>query len=103
MSVMEFHCQNCGHPIVLDGPPAAHEVKCPSCGAMTKWSAPPAPAPGGNRPHSRRRMLRKAIDPIPRPFAYLIGAVAVLLLLSPFWILWLKDVFEHQRPLVTDD
>jgi hypothetical protein len=43
------------------------------------------------------------MDPIPRPFAYLIGAVAILLLLSPFWILWLKDALEHERPLVTDD
>ena len=47
-------------------------------------------------------MLRRALDPIPRPLAYLVGAVAILLLLSPFWILWVKDVLEHERPLVTD-
>jgi hypothetical protein len=106
---MEFRCQLCGHLIVLNGPPIARELPCPSCGAMASWPPPPTQAAGThrppvaeNRPRSRRRMLRRALDPIPRPLAYLVGAVAILLLLSPFWILWLKDALEHERPLVTD-
>lgn len=107
---MEFRCQNCGHRIVLTAPPTAHEVGCPACGVMLKLPHPPPGSPSDTRPfqkenlsQSSQRRLRRIFEPIPRPFAYLVGAALVLVVLSPFWVYLVKERFERRPPVLSDD
>lgn len=107
---MEFRCQHCGHRIVLDAPPAAPEIECPSCGVATKLpqprpnaSAGRRPPPGENLPRPNPRRLQRIFEPIPRPFAYLVGAALVLVVLAPFWLYLLKERFERRPPVLSDD
>jgi hypothetical protein len=106
---MEFRCQHCGHRIVLNPPPGAHEVECPSCGVVVKFPHPPPGAPDSRRAApdeglpTSQRMLRRIFEPIPRPFAYLVGAALVLMVLAPFWVYLLKERFDRQPPVLSDD
>jgi hypothetical protein len=103
---MEFRCQNCGHRIVLNTPPTAAEVACPSCGAVTK---PPGPPTSGRLPEDvdlarpDERTLRRIFEPIPRPFTFLVGGLIVLAILAPFWVYLLKERVVHRAPLLSDD
>ena len=102
---MEFRCQHCGHRIVLNAPPGAHEVECPSCGVSVKLPHPPPGAPDSHLtaldegPPTSQRMLRRIFEPIPRPLAYLVGAALVLVVLAPFWVYLLKERFDRQPPV----
>ena len=106
---MEFRCQHCGHRIVLNAPPGAHEVECPSCGVSVKLPHPPPGAPDSHLtaldegPPTSQRMLRRIFEPIPRPLAYLVGAALVLVVLAPFWVYLLKERFDRQPPVLSDD
>ena len=103
---MDFCCQRCGHRIILDAPPAAREVQCPSCGARQALPHAPAihrPLHDEDLPRPNPRRLRRIFEPIPRPFSYLVGAILVLVVLAPFWVYLLKERLERQRPMLSDD
>src|SRR5882724_5560151 len=110
-SLMEFRCQHCGHRIVLNAPPAAHEVECPSCRKVMKLPEPSPAAPPNHHPtrhhenshRSSQKKLQRIFDPIPRPFTYLVGGAFVLLVLAPFWIYLLKERYDRRRPVFSDD
>ena len=105
---MEFRCQHCGHRLVLNAPPGAHEVECPSCGVAVKLPHPPPGAPDNRLapdevPLTSQRMLRRIFEPIPRPLSYLVGAALVLVVLAPFWVYLLKERFDRRPPVLSDD
>jgi rRNA maturation protein Nop10 len=108
---MEFRCQHCGQRIVLTALPASPEVECPACGLLTKVPHPPTDSPAHRRanqkdrlpPSRQRRRLRRVFEPIPRPFAYLVGASLVLIVLAPFWIYLVKERLDRRPPVLSDD
>src|SRR5579862_3400571 len=108
---MEFRCQHCGHRIVLNALPAAHEVECPSCRKVMKLPEPSPGAPANHGPthqpersrRSSQKKLQRIFDPIPRPFTYLVGAAFVLVVLAPFWIYLLKEHYDRRPPVFSDD
>ncbi len=103
---MEFRCQNCGHRIVLKASPTAPEVECPSCGVLVRSPRVPRASrlPEDEGPlQPSEQTLRRIFEPIPRPFAYLVGGVIVLAVLAPFWIYLLKERVVHRAPLLSDD
>ncbi len=108
---MEFRCQHCGQRIVLTSLPATPEVGCPACGLLTWVPRPPVNSTTHRRanqenrppPSSQRRRLRRIFEPIPRPFAYLVGASLVLIVLAPFWIYLIKERLDRHPPLLSDD
>jgi hypothetical protein len=108
---MEFRCQHCRHRVVLTAPPATPEVECPACGLLTKVPHPPTDSAVHHHanpedhvpPSTQRRRLRRIFEPIPRPFAYLVGASLVLAVLAPFWIYLLKERLDRRRPVLSDD
>jgi rRNA maturation protein Nop10 len=110
-SLMELRCQHCGQRIVLTALPSTHEVGCPACGLLTKVPHPPADSVARRRatqkdrpaPSSQRRRLRRVFEPIPRPFAYLVGASLVLMVLAPFWIYLIKERLDSHPPVLSDD
>jgi DNA-directed RNA polymerase subunit RPC12/RpoP len=110
-SLMEFRCQHCGQRIVLTSLPATPEVGCPACGLLTRVPRPPVDSTAHRRanqenrppPSSQRRRLRRIFEPIPRPFAYLVGASLVLIVLAPFWIYLIKERLDHHPPVLSDD
>jgi hypothetical protein len=108
---MEFRCQHCGQRIVLTALPVSPEVGCPACGLLTKVPHPPTDSPAHRRanpehrrpPSTRRRRLRRIFEPIPRPFAYLVGASLALIVLAPFWIYLVEERLDRRPPVLSDD
>ena len=97
---MELRCHNCGHRIILKASSTAPEVECPSCGAVMR-SPHSAVEEGPPQPSERR--LRRIFEPIPRPFAYLVGGVIILAVLAPFWVYLLNERVVRRAPLLSDD
>ena len=103
---MEFRCHNCGHRIVLKVSPTAPEIECPSCGVVMRspqTSSGSRPPGDESPPPPSERTMRRIFEPIPRPFAYLVGGVIVLAVLAPFWVYLLKEHISHRPPLLSDD
>lgn len=55
------------------------------------------------RTHPSERSLRKVFEPIPRGFAYAMGFVLVLVVLTPFWLSMLIEKFERKPILISED
>jgi hypothetical protein len=47
--------------------------------------------------------LRRIFEPIPRPFAYLVGVALALFVLAPFWIFLVTERLDNHRPVLSDD
>jgi DNA-directed RNA polymerase subunit RPC12/RpoP len=97
---MEFRCHNCGHRTQLDKAKTGQEFACPSCGVTI---VVPHRDVEGPEPRPTERTLRRVFEPIPRPVAYLVGTALVVVLISPFWVWWLRERLDRSRIVLSDD
>ena len=107
---MEVRCQNCGERIVTHPKGEEHKVVCPACG-VTMTVAPRVNMPRPRRmrfnlddvPRPTEVTWKRVFEPIPRPVMYVVGAVVVLVILSPFWVYLIQERYVHHPIILSDD
>jgi len=105
---MEIRCHHCGKDFALPANYAGAEARCPACGVMSLLRRgavrPEVPPTANMRPHiPSDRSLRRIFEPLPRGFVYVIGAVIVVAILAPFWLVLISDRVSERPPLISAD
>ena len=107
---MEVRCQNCGERIVTHPAREEHTVVCPACG-VTMTVAPQVNTPRARRvrfnpdevPRPTEVTWKRVFEPIPRALMYVVGAVVVLIILSPFWVYLIQERYVHHPIILSED
>jgi hypothetical protein len=56
-----------------------------------------------DEPRPSEQTWKRVFEPVPRVLVYLSGTVVALILLSPFWIVWLQDRYARNPIILSED
>ncbi|MBM3858061.1 MAG: hypothetical protein FJ395_00245 [Verrucomicrobia bacterium] len=113
---MHIRCQNCGERLVappLQPTETTAELICHACGVTMRVRRPAAPAkdphagralnPAEGEPRPSEHTWRRVFEPVPRLLIYLAGFGVAVVLLSPFWVVWLQERYARNPIILSDD
>lgn len=86
------------------------EVICHSCGVTMRVRVPHAGKDSHvsrdfdpNEPRPSEHTWKRVFEPVPRFWVYLSGFGLALVLLSPFWVVWLQERYARNPIILSED